>query len=171
MSLTKSGPAIENGLGPQCTWSAFSRAMTVTICLARSSASCTHGLSSRRRQRSSTTRRRAQARAESYAAQAPADRKTSCQIAKKHDRRDREDRRIAHRRRKTSRSSSMHLQLRVLRGCRNEVGRVAKATIVIEHTRTRCAGTARHCDPLGPGSGHGESDRTFRTIRCSTLRS
>src|SRR5262245_51784606 len=50
MSLTMSGPDIENGPGPQCTWSVSSWATMGTIFLTRSSASCTHGLSSRRRQ-------------------------------------------------------------------------------------------------------------------------
>ena len=47
--LTMSGPAIENGPGPQCTWSVSSCETTGTISLTRSSASCSHGFSSRRR--------------------------------------------------------------------------------------------------------------------------
>src|SRR6478609_9912202 len=37
MSLTMSGPDIENGPGPQCTWSVSSRGITGTICFTRRS--------------------------------------------------------------------------------------------------------------------------------------
>ena len=50
MPLTMSAPAIENGPGPQCTWSVSSCETTGTISRTRNSASCSHGLSSRRRQ-------------------------------------------------------------------------------------------------------------------------
>ena len=49
MVLTMSGPAIENGPGPQCTSPLSSCDTTGTISFTRSSASCSHGFSSRRR--------------------------------------------------------------------------------------------------------------------------
>ena len=50
MALTMSGPDIENGPGPQCTWFVSSCDTTGTISRTRSSASCSQGLSSRLRQ-------------------------------------------------------------------------------------------------------------------------